>query len=160
MPKERGAFQVLKILHLAMLTGITLLVVVILIRLKISRNTFIDESFERALQIVAVVISLGSLLIGFNLFRRKIMQLRNSSGTAEQRMEQYRAACVQWWALNEGPGLLASIGLLLSGNYAFLALAVFHIAILAVFMPRKENIIMLLNLNSDEVARLEQGERS
>jgi len=159
MPKEKGPFQVLKILHLAMLAGFTLLTVAILIIMRVSPNTTRDESYERILQIVTVVISVATLLIGFNLFRRKIIELHNSRDTAEKRMEQYKTALIRWWAMIEGPGLLAAIGLFLTGNYAFLALAVFHIAILAFFMPRKENIIMLLNLNSEEVARLEKDSK-
>ncbi len=56
----------------------------------------------------------------------------------------------------EGPGMVAIISLLLTSNYAFFVLACFHIIILAFFMPRKDNIILLLTLNTEEVKKLEQ----
>ena len=67
----------------------------------------------------------------------------------------YRTACILWWAMIEGPGIAAGIGFILTGNYAFFALAIFHLLIMLVFSPRKSNITMFLNLSSDEVARLE-----
>jgi hypothetical protein len=67
----------------------------------------------------------------------------------------YRTACIMWWAMIEAPGIVAGIGFILSGNYAFFALAIFHLLTMLVFAPRKANIILFLNLSSDEVARLE-----
>lgn len=144
-------FRTLKILHLALVTGLTILLITSLV----SPDKKTDESFERILQVVAVVVSLSCLLVGFNLFKKRLVVVRNMTGDAESRMNAYRAACIVWWAMLEGPGLLAAIGFLLTGNYAFFALALFHVAILAVFMPRKENIVLLLNLTADETARLE-----
>jgi hypothetical protein len=43
----------------------------------------------------------------------------------------------------------------LIGNTVFIILALFHLALLTVFMPRKDNIVLLLNLTTDEVHRLE-----
>ena len=57
----------------------------------------------------------------------------------------------------EIPAMFAAIGYLLTGNKAFLFMALFHVLLLLVFMPRKDNIIQLLNLNSDEVAELENS---
>jgi hypothetical protein len=67
----------------------------------------------------------------------------------------YRAACILWWAMIEGPGLLATIGYMLTANLSFLALAGLHILIILAFMPRRENIIVLLNLTAADVAELE-----
>ena len=73
-------------------------------------------------------------------------------------MALYQTACIIWWAMTEGPGILATVGYLLTSNFAFIALAIFHIVILGAFMPRKQNIIVLLNLNGTEVANLEGKE--
>ncbi len=55
----------------------------------------------------------------------------------------------------EAPGIVAGIGFIISGNFSFFALAVFHLMAMLVFAPRKANIVLFLNLNSDEVKRLE-----
>jgi hypothetical protein len=67
----------------------------------------------------------------------------------------YRGACIMWWALLEAPGLFAIISYMLTGNKVFIVLSLFHWALLAVFMPRRDNIILLLNLTSEDVQRME-----
>lgn len=146
-------FKTLKILHLALLSGLTMLALISLF-MRLTGDTAFDESVSRILQVIAAVLSTGMLLLGFNLFRKKIMEARNSTEAGQKRMELYRTACIIWWAMIEAPGLFAMICFLLTGNYAFFALGFFHIVILAVFMPRKENIIVLLNLSSKEVDEL------
>ncbi|WP_315818845.1 hypothetical protein [Paraflavitalea speifideaquila] len=115
----------------------------------------IDPSMERTLQVVAVVVTVTLLLLGFNLFKRKMMAARNSTEAGEARMNAYRNACIMWWAMIEAPGLLAVVCFFMTGNYAFIALAGFHVLLLLLFMPRKANIIVLLNLTSKEVEQLE-----
>jgi protein-S-isoprenylcysteine O-methyltransferase Ste14 len=152
---QQDAFRILKKLHLAILLGFILFAGVIIVLFETGQLVAIDPSIERTLQVVAVVVSVAATLIGFNLFKRGILQARNSKGSGEVRMGLYRGACIRWWAMLEGPGLLAVIGFFITGNYAFIALAGLHILILILFRPRKENIIVLLNLNSQEVDRLE-----
>ena len=155
--EQRGdEFRALKILHFALLGGMTLAVIIMFVlRYTITLNQKFDIATEKIFQVIAVLLSLGGLLLGFNRFRSKVAALRQSLEPAAQRMAAYRTACIAWWALLEMPGLFGGICFFLTGNYAFFALALFQMSLLAVFMPRKENIIMLLNLNSDEVAKLE-----
>lgn len=152
--QQPNAFTTLRILHIALLIGMAMFNIVGLVVVRLGFHK-VDDSFQRTLQVVCIVLSTACVLGGFNIFKKRILAARNSMGTGEERMDQYRAACILWWALIEGPGLLATIGFLLSGNYAFLALAVLHILILLVFMPRKGNIIVFLNLTTQEVERLE-----
>jgi len=150
-----NAFKLLKILHLALLIGMFLFAMVSLIIVLKGASALTGESFQRTFQVVCIVLSLSCILAGFNIFKRRILAARNSTQPANKRMEQYRSACITWWAMIEGPGLLAGIGFLLSGNFAFFALAVVHILIMITFTPRKGNIILFLNLNSKEVTQLE-----
>ena len=50
----------------------------------------------------------------------------------------------------EAPGIFAIVGYILTHNLAFFFLGLLHIVILFIFMPRRDNIILLLNLNSEE----------
>src|SRR5687767_12410315 len=150
MNQRIDSFRVLRILHLSMLAGTCLFAIIALIITKRNISAMVDETSGRTLQIAAVVFSLAMLFIGFNLFKRKIMAARNLNGSAEERMMQYRAACVIWWAMIEMPGLFAIICYILTTNLSFFFLAIFHILILLVFMPRKENISLLLNFNGEE----------
>jgi hypothetical protein len=150
-----NAFKLLKTIHMALLAGMIIFAIVSLILDQQGYTAGLDGSFERTFQVVCVLVSLSCLLIGFNLFKRKIMAARSSTAPGETKMVLYRTACIVWWAMIEGPGILATMGYLLTGNFAFMALAIFHVVILGVFMPRKQNIIVLLNLNGTEVAKLE-----
>jgi hypothetical protein len=153
--QQPNAFKVLRILHTSLLIGMAMFNIVAFVMMQKGITGKSDESFQRIFQIVCVVVSAASLIGGFKIFKKRILDARNDMGPGEQRMELYRAACILWWALIEGPGLLAAMGFILTHNYAFFALSLFHLLCLLVFTPRKANIIVLLNLNSEEVTRLE-----
>jgi protein-S-isoprenylcysteine O-methyltransferase Ste14 len=152
---QQDAFKALKIVHLGITGGLLIFAGAILFLFQMGKLKATDPSMERTLQVVAVICSVALLLIGFNLFKRKMMEARNSNGSGAARMALYRTACIIWWAMIEAPGLLAVVSFFITGNYAFLALAGFHVLVLLLFMPRKDNIIVLLNLNTKEVAQLE-----
>ena len=154
---QSNAFIVIKIVHIGLLVGMAMFDIVSLIIVLEETTVTIDDSIQRNLQIGCVLLSALLLIGGFKIFKKKIFAARNSPEPGEKRMEMYRAACIMWWAMIEAPGIVAGIGFILSGNFAFFALAVFHLLTMLVFAPRKANIIMFLNLNSNEVARLEGG---
>jgi hypothetical protein len=150
-----NAFKILKTLHIALLMGMLIFAIAGMVVIQQQIMPVADESFQRVFQVICVIVSLSCLVIGFNIFKRKMLAARNHPGSGEKRMELYRNACILWWALVEGPGLLATIGYMLTANLSFLALAGLHILIILAFTPRKDNIIVLLNLNATEVAQLE-----
>lgn len=146
-------FRALRILHLGLLIGL-LLFSAIAVFLK-STNQFEDtESLDRPLQVVVILISVPLLVIGFRIFRRKMMEARQMNDIARKRFEYYTSACIVWWAMIEVPAIFAIIAFLLTGNYAFMFLAAFHVLLLLLFMPRKENITVLLNMSSEEMNEL------
>ncbi|MBO9199873.1 MULTISPECIES: hypothetical protein [Niastella] len=153
--QQPNAFKVLRLVHTALLIGMALfnIVGIVLVQQNISPKA--DESFQRTFQVVCILVSGAMLIAGFNIFKKRMLAARNNAGPGEQRMDLYRAACILWWAMIEGPGLLATVGYILTHNYAFFALALFHLSCLFVFSPRKANIIVLLNLTPAEIAKLE-----
>lgn len=106
----------------------------------------LDTEMDRTLQVIAIILSTSVIFFGFKLFTRKVMSIRNSKFDNEQKLDKYKAACVSWWAMIEGPGLFALVCFLLVQNFAFLFLGCVHLLILAVFMPKWNNIKILLNL--------------
>ncbi len=148
-------FRALSILHAALVIG--LLLFTGLSALLPLQDIRIDDdgTFENIFQAVAAVASIVCLVGGFSIFRRKLPAIRASNEPAEAKMVSYRGACIVWWAMLEGPGILGVVGYIRTGNHVFIALALFHLALLAVFMPRKNNIAFLLNLTTEEVQRLE-----
>ena len=153
--QQPNYFKVLRIVHTALLIGMVIFNIIGIVLVQQNIVPAADEQFERVLQVVCILVSGTLFLVGFNIFKKKMMVARNHTGPGEQRMGLYQAACILWWAMLEGPGLLATIGYILTHNFAFFALAVFHLAVLFVFSPRKANIVVLLNLTNEEVSRLE-----
>lgn len=150
-------FRILKVLHTALTIGMLAFAgISFLIVKKGILTDVLDPSLDRILQVIAISLSALLILFGFRMFNKRVMTIRNSELSAVEKMNQYRAACITWWAMIEAPGLFAFICFLLVPNYAFLVLGCFHIAILAIFMPRWDNIILLLKINSQELAELEQ----
>jgi hypothetical protein len=152
---QGNSFKALKILHTALLTGLALFIIVayVLIRQKLIVPEK-DVTLETIFQVLAAAISIGSLLAGYNLFKKQLVAARGAE-RGEVRFEMYRAACIMWWAFLEAPGLFAAVSYLKTGNVVFIILALFHLGMLIVFMPRKDNIVLLLNLTSDDVQKLE-----
>lgn len=109
-----------------------------------------NENLERTGSAVAVILSVACLLVGFNLFKRKIMEAR-SLELPEIRIRKYFTACMIWWSLIYLPGIVALALFVLTAYYSFVALAVLHCLILLVFMPRKNNIAILLRLTEKDL---------
>lgn len=151
---QPNAFKVLRILHTALLLSLFLFAAVSLF-IVLTHTTVANESFDRTMQLVCILLSASCILIGFRIFKNKLTAAHNSTAPATERMMQYRTACIIWWTMIEGPAFLAGIGFFLTGNFAFFALLAAHILILFLFTPRKSNIAVLLKLNSKEVDALE-----
>ena len=109
-----------------------------------------NEDLERTGSAVAVILSVACLLIGFNLFKRKMMEAR-SLDLPEMRIRKYFTACMIWWSLIYLPGIVALALFALTAYYSFVALAVLHCLILLAFMPRKDNIAVLLRLTEKDL---------
>lgn len=152
---QGNSFQALKIVHAALVVGLTLFMIASYFIGDIKNSGEADKSFESILQAVAAVISIGCLLGGFTIFKKQLAAARSHAGSGAERFEKYRAACIVWWAMLEGPALFATIAYFLTGNTVFLILALFHLGLLIVFMPRKDNIVLVLNLTSEDVQKLE-----
>jgi hypothetical protein len=157
MQPPASPFKALKLLHTALLAmfGSFVLISFLLVKRGITGQD--EHDMDMIFQVIAAVLSIGALLGGFSMFKKRLVEIRKSQESAESKFAMYRGACIMWWAMLEGPGLFAAISYMVVGNVAFLALALFHFIVLVVFMPRKDNIIMLLNLTSDDVRRLENN---
>lgn len=153
---QRGYFRQLRVIHSAMLFGLVIFTgVIFFIQHRQGSPLAGDLKMERILQVIAVLLSVGCLVLGYRRYNAALVELKKSFGTLAERTNGYRAASVQWWAMLEGPALFGLIGYFLAGNFAFLFLSLFHTAVLAMSIPKRDIIIMLLNLRPDEVAQLE-----
>jgi nitrate reductase NapE component len=152
---KQDAFKLLRTIHFIIVASITFFTVLIFVLFKRGQLHPAAADMERTLQVSSVLLSLILFVIGLNLFKRNMLKARNSTESGEVRFGKYRTACILWWAMIEGPGLFAVVAFALTGSYAFLLWAAAHILALIIFMPRKDNLIVLLNLTSEDVKLLE-----
>jgi hypothetical protein len=154
MQPKGNDFKALQVLHVALLTGMLMLGVVSTF-LIISHGPYVQlGTFEKTLQIIVVLLSIGCTAAGFTLFNKKIQAIPPMD-PIKDRLNAYRAAAIVRWALIELPTLFSLISFLLTGNYAFLALAIALLLVFAVVRPAKMMIIYQLKLNEKEVSELE-----
>ncbi|RYY09752.1 MAG: hypothetical protein EOO04_37925 [Chitinophagaceae bacterium] len=146
-------FKIFRLTHGSIVFGIVLFSIASILLVEKGLVDTVDISLDRTLQLIVVVIALAMVLGGFRLFKSRIMKIRNSNDPEDKRIENYRSACITWWAMLDIPALFSLVCFILTGNYAFFAVSVFLLLIIIAFMPRKENVILLLNLGSEGKGR-------
>jgi hypothetical protein len=151
MKANTGNFRIFRLIHLTLVVGMSLFAIASLLIVRRSLQPLVTVDVDRNLQIVVVIVSLLALFFGFRTFKNRILKTREANETAEKRISGYRSSCILWWLLIETPGIISFASFIITGNYAFFALGIFHLMILIMFTPRKENIILLLNLQSGEL---------
>jgi hypothetical protein len=154
MEQKENIFKVLQLLHRAMLAGMLLFSIIALYITITRQTTHVTISTGKALQIAVIAVAFLSVSGGFFLFNKR-MQLTANMPIASERMGVYRMSAIIRWAMIEVPVMFAIISFVLTGNYAFLALA---LAIMMVFVytaPSKNKIIQQLQLDDKDVRQLE-----
>lgn len=154
MEQKGNSFKALQVLHLAFLTGMILFTVISTF-LVITRNVKISNGLpDKATQVIVLLLAISLSTTGFFLFNKRIQSVPTNA-SATERMDAYRSAAILRWALIECPSLLAIIAFFITGNYAFVALAIALMILFASTAPVKSKIIQLLQLDDNEVAALE-----
>jgi len=148
-------FRLFNIIHLAQVLAMACFAIVSVVVVQMQLIEPVTSSLDRLLQLIAVLISVVMLFVGFRLFKSRIMKIREKTVDGPGRLANYRSACIIWWALIEGPGLLSFTCFMLTGNYAFFALGIFHLMILIMFTPKRDNIILLLDLSNKDLQIIE-----
>jgi hypothetical protein len=109
---------------------------------------------EKILQVAALIITVTGILAGISLFKKKMMQIREIQTNTKDKFLLYRAASIGQWALLEGPSLFCIICFFLTGNYAFLALAIPIMFLFILMAPSKNKIVTQLQISESEIDEL------
>ena len=156
MKTRTNFFQLFRLIHLAQVLGITVFGIAALIIVRKEIQEPVETSINRTLQVIVVVFAGLMLFFGFKLFKNKVLKIRESRINVEKRIADYRTACIIWWVMIEVPALISFACFVITHNYAFFALGIFHLMILIMFAPRKDNIILLLNVSNQELQEIEK----
>lgn len=150
MASVKNNISSLQLIHRSMLIG--LIVFCIIGFLMNSSGAFepIAKELDHVLQVVVILLATAGFFIGNNYFKRKVLQQAQELQTAHEKLSLYRHAAIIQWTLLEGPAIVAIISFLLTGNYAFLALAATILLLFAMAFPAKQKILLLLSITENE----------
>lgn len=156
MKQDAGAIKSLKNLHTSLVMGLFLFAVSTLFVAGAEPFRIENETFDRIVQVIASVFSIAAIILGFNIFKKSLIRIRKRNVPGIQRMDQYRKACIIWWAVIIAPAFFAALCYAATDKLSFFFLSCLHILILFLFRPNTDNIILLLNLNSDDISQLQK----
>ncbi len=151
---QQGGLKALLIIHKAMLIGQSLFAAIVfyLVYSKSFPDRF--QYLNQILQVIALVFSAAGFYVGSLLFKKKLLQARETLTGIKDKWALYRTACMLQWCMLEAPCIFVIICFLLTGNYAFLALAVALICLFAMMAPTKLKIVFQLQVSEAEIAEL------
>lgn len=109
---------------------------------------------DRMLQVVAVLYCFAAVFVGLQLFRRKLERIRVDSQTPREKLNQYKSASLLQWSLMESAAIFSILCYLLTGNWAFLALAFTLLVLFGGLNPFKHKVMIQLRLSEQDVAGL------
>jgi len=155
MQQENGGyFKALKILHTVLLAGQCLFLIVMVFLVTRKSTAMVDPSFDKILQVVALLVSFGGVFAATSIFKKRLLEINTNATINTEKGNQYRAANIFRWAMIEGASLFAIICFFLTGNYSFAALAIALIIFFALTTPSKLKAMIQLQLSEQEVDTL------
>ena len=148
-------FSSLKFMHKALLTGQIIFIAVIFYL--VYSHTFLPilASQQKIMQPIVLIFAAIALFTGKKLYKSKLEQIQADINlSAKEKLIQYRSASILLWALVEAPSMVCGICLLLSGNYAFLALALVIIFYFGTLAPIKSETAVQLSITIENLDEL------
>jgi 4-hydroxybenzoate polyprenyltransferase len=149
MESKAKELKALQILFIALLAGQVVLGLVACFVVNQGFSNASLRSITYILLILAAFMSIGALATGYILFHKRLDRLRELTDLS-MKMQDYRAACILKWALFEGPCLFAIICYFLTGQSAFLGIALLLLLNFLNNYPSKRKLLLELDLSSQE----------
>ena len=153
MQKQNG-LKMLNIMHKALLMGQVFFAAICGFIVYTKSILPPAKEQEKILQVAALVISVTGIFAGMSLFKKKMMQIREMQTNTKEKFLLYRPASILQWALLEGPSLFCILCFFLTGNYAFLALAIAIMFLFILMAPSKNKIVTQLQISESEIDEL------
>lgn len=104
----------------------------------------ISPQADRLFQLIVVIFSAACIYVGYGIYKKSLVQLRDQNVAKLQRLQHYGKAMMYGWILLILPFLLSIACYTIIGNTAFLAMAFLIWLIIALLAPSKQLIELLL----------------
>jgi hypothetical protein len=152
--QKQNALKSLNILHKALLMGQVFFAAVCVFMIYTKAAEPALKEIEKILQVAALVMTVGGIFAGMAVLKKKLFQIREMQADADAKFSLYRSALILQWALLEGPSIFCIICFFLTGNYAFLALAIVIMFVFVITAPSKNKILTQLQISETELDEL------
>lgn len=147
--KLKPALKNIILIHTAMVVGqIIVAITLYLLQKKINPNPNIKH--ERSIQVIVMCIVIGSLLIGFNIFKKKIEALRNNE-IVDTKLTLFNKACFTNFLFIEIACFTAIMGYFLTKNLSFIILFILLLLLFALQRPTILSITNYLKLTKKDI---------
>ncbi len=153
MTQSANSVRMLTIMHLAIFMGTAVFAAIVTFLVYSKRLVFDAKAFEEILQVIAILVSAVAVLLGNQLFKKRLAQIQLETNN-RKKFEMYRSISIVQWALLEGASMVCIVGFLLSANYAFLGLVAFLLLFLMMLRPNVVKISLLTGIPQDELKTL------
>jgi F0F1-type ATP synthase membrane subunit c/vacuolar-type H+-ATPase subunit K len=146
----------MRILCLALIAGMAIfsLVISVLLLTKAAPPLFELRGYFPLLTGAAVTIAGICVVIGMKRYNKTVKEAVSQTISLQDKLNQYRTALISFMACCEMPGLLAIIGLFMTGNFLLLIVPFLMILLMASKIPTAQKLIILLGLDWNEQQQL------
>lgn len=112
------------------------------------------EQVNKLLQIGVLLVSFAALIGGNKLFNKKTGLLRDAGLVFQEKFALYQKASIIKWAMTETACIGSIVSYFVTGNYAFIALAIVLMLIFSSYYPIKIKVVQQLGLNEQDQTAL------
>ncbi|MCB0716625.1 MAG: hypothetical protein R2796_09775 [Chitinophagaceae bacterium] len=154
--KPQGKLRGLQMTTIAIAVSVFVFATVIYFIVRQS-DAMLEQEYKKifpAFRWFAIGIAFVCLGLGFNILQKKSRKLASDNGTLEERLKQYSKVHFKFLALCEGPAMLASIVVLLMGDFRLFVIAGICIIFILYNLPTKKRISQTLQLNWEDQQQL------
>lgn len=151
----KQAFQSIRIIHFALMAGLTLFSIVV-VYLNTSSDRLNSEIDSTILFAVAGALTFMGIFLSPMLFKQQLSKLQGTE-TLQQKMAAFQTAHIIRSALFEAGGLFGAVICIVSGNLYGLAFTAISIGMFILKMPTPDMLEQDLKLNSEEKRSLTSG---
>ncbi|KIC91113.1 hypothetical protein [Flavihumibacter sp. ZG627] len=109
-------------------------------------------SVDRMLQVITVIYSFAAVIVGMQLFRRRVESIRSDDNAVRIKLAAYKSAAMLQWYLLLGASVFCMVSYVITANWSFLGLTIMILAIFGGLNPFKQKVMLQLRLSDQDVA--------
>lgn len=147
-PKQLA--RALRIVTATLIGGTVMFALAMILVVHVIGSHFTPEEKIKAGSIVLYIvygITVACAFLSKYQYQKKIINVKNGTGSISSKINEYRPVLVSYMALCEGPAMLAVIAFFMTGNYILLGAVPVMVLHMLLMFPVKKNLVRELSLD-------------